>query len=135
MLNYTHGNARTRSLYDARVSGRKVPLLLRGSDTKDRKGNGQTYLTVKDGRSLTPDEGPQADRFWREKRRRSSQPSPHTLLYLELPRGQPIRIRTEGQQPRRDWRKRVYLRKKSIHGEWDSPVGEDKAKIKNKDFF
>ena len=63
--------------------GEKYRLLLRGSDTKDRKGNGQTYLTVKDSRPLTPygspDKCPQADTFWREKRRRSSQPSPRLL--------------------------------------------------------
>ena len=57
---------------------------------------------------------------------------PRTLLYLELPRGQPIRIRTEGQQPRRDWRRRVYPRKKSIHRERDSRVGEDKETIKGR---
>ena len=38
MPDYTQRNARTRPLYYARVSGRKVPF--------DRKGNGQTYLTV-----------------------------------------------------------------------------------------
>ena len=130
MPNYTQRNARTRSgiiiLCTCFVATPGVP----------HKGNSQTYLTVKDDRSLTPygspDLCPQADTFWREKRRRSSQPSPHALLYLELPWGQPIRIRTEGQQPRRDWRRRVYPRKKSIHGERDSRVGEDKEKIKTR---
>ena len=38
---YTQRNARTRFLYYARVSGRKVPFATSGwPDTKDRKGNG-----------------------------------------------------------------------------------------------
>ena len=69
MPNYTQENARTRSLNDARVSGRKVPLLPRGSHTKE------TYRTVNDRRFVTSY-------------------GPRTLLYLELPRGQPIGIRT-----------------------------------------
>ena len=41
MPNYTHENARTRFVNDARVSERKVPLLLRWSHTKGNLPNGQ----------------------------------------------------------------------------------------------
>ena len=53
----------------------------------------------------SPGGRPRADTFWKEKRRRSSQPSPHNLL---------------------------YPRKESIPGERDSRVGEDKETIKGR---
>ena len=106
MPNYTQENARTRSVNDARVSGRKVLFLPRWSHTIGKLPNGQ-WPPFRDLRRPT-----------------------HPLLYLELPRGQPIRIRTEGQQPRRDWWRRGYPRKESVHGERDSRVGEDKETIK-----
>ena len=41
MPNYTQENARTRSVNDARVPGRKVPLLPRWSHTIGKLPNGQ----------------------------------------------------------------------------------------------
>ena len=50
MPDYTQWNARTRSVYYARVSEQKVPFATPGwPNTKDRKGNSHQkyYLTVK----------------------------------------------------------------------------------------
>ena len=102
MPDYTQGNAQTRYLYDARVSGRKSTVATPGVP---HKGNGQIYLTVKDTAVPWPQMKAHRQIFWREKRRRSSQPSPHSLLYPQ---------------------------KESIHGERDSRVGEDKETIKGR---
>ena len=83
---YTQRNGRTRFLYYACVSGRKVPFATSGwPDPPQRKRskiqpNGKCDrngpLTV---RYLSPDGRPRADTFWKVKRRRSSQASTHSL--------------------------------------------------------